>query len=140
MLAIFLLAAAQAATVQSAPATATIELAGLRNTKGWVRVCMTREPSHFPKCSSDPAALSQTVPATAPTAVFAKVPPGDYAVSVFHDENGNRKLDTMVAIPREGFGFSRNPKLRFGPPRFKAVVVHIGPGSDHVPIRMQYLL
>ena len=45
---------------------------------------------------------------------------GDYAVSVIHDENNNAKLDTFAGIPREGFGFSRNPAIRFGPPKFSA--------------------
>ena len=37
--------------------------------------------------------------------------------SLLHDENENSKLDTMLKIPKEGFGFSRNPAIRMGPPK-----------------------
>jgi len=41
---------------------------------------------------------------------------GKYAVSVFHDENSNGKLDTnFLGIPREGVGASNNAKGHFGP-------------------------
>ena len=47
------------------------------------------------------------------------LPMGQYAVAVFHDANSNKKLDTnMIGIPKEGFGFSNNPKSSFGPPGF----------------------
>ena len=44
---------------------------------------------------------------------------GEYAVSVIHDENDNDKLDTnFLGIPKEGVGFSNNPRLYFGAPSF----------------------
>ena len=44
---------------------------------------------------------------------------GEYALSIFHDENSNHKLDTtFIGIPKEGFGFSQNPYVFFGPPSF----------------------
>lgn len=43
---------------------------------------------------------------------FKDLPPGDYAVMVMHDENGNGKLDTnMIGMPVEGYGFSNNPRV-----------------------------
>lgn len=52
--------------------------------------------------------------------IIKDLPPGDYALSVFHDENKNGKLDTnFLGIPQEGFAFSSNPKIYFGPPHFK---------------------
>ena len=48
---------------------------------------------------------------------FAGLPEGDYAVSVFLDENGNMKLDANVfGVPTELFGFSRNARSALGPP------------------------
>jgi uncharacterized protein (DUF2141 family) len=68
------------------------------------------------------------------------VPPGDYALLVLHDENGNNKVDTMLGIPREGVGFSRNPRLMFGPPRFEAVRIHIPAGASETDVKLQYFL
>jgi uncharacterized protein (DUF2141 family) len=43
-----------------------------------------------------------------------------YSFRFFHDENENEDIDTnWLGIPREGFGFSNNPKMLFGPPKFK---------------------
>jgi uncharacterized protein (DUF2141 family) len=48
-----------------------------------------------------------------------ELPPGTYAVAVFHDANGNGKLDTnFLGIPKEPTGASRDPKPRMGPPKF----------------------
>ncbi|GMN10286.1 hypothetical protein MTsPCn9_12990 [Croceitalea sp. MTPC9] len=48
------------------------------------------------------------------------LPEGEYALAIFHDENGNNKLDTnWLGIPKEKVAFS-NAKMRtFGPPAFK---------------------
>jgi len=44
-----------------------------------------------------------------------------YAVSVFHDENYNGKLDTnLLGIPREGVGASNDARGNFRPPKFGA--------------------
>ncbi|MCV9385572.1 DUF2141 domain-containing protein [Reichenbachiella ulvae] len=52
--------------------------------------------------------------------VFSGVAQGKYAVSVFHDENDNEELDTMVfGIPSEPFGFSNDATGSFGPPTFE---------------------
>ena len=52
--------------------------------------------------------------------VFQSIPAGRYAVSIFQDINGNRKLDTsFFGKPREPFGFSNNAVGRLGPPSFK---------------------
>lgn len=48
-----------------------------------------------------------------------KLPQGKYAISIFHDVNGNDELNTnFIGIPKEPYGFSNNPKIRFGPPAF----------------------
>ena len=52
--------------------------------------------------------------------VFDSIPNGTYAISTFHDENSNGKMDTgMFGIPEEGYGFSNNARGMFGPAKFK---------------------
>lgn len=47
------------------------------------------------------------------------LPSGEYAVAIFHDENGNKKLDTnFMGIPKETVAFSKGKMKMFGPPRF----------------------
>jgi uncharacterized protein (DUF2141 family) len=48
-----------------------------------------------------------------------EVPFGEYAVSVYHDENDNNKMDTYMGfIPKEPYGFSNNARGKFGPPSY----------------------
>ncbi len=64
---------------------------------------------------------------------------GTYAVSLIHDENGNGKLDTALGMPREGFGFSRNPAISFGPPKFKSASFAVN-GASAQTVKMKYML
>lgn len=122
--------------------TADIEISieKLRNRKGVLHLCLTREPAHFPDCKSDPRAVTRTAPATTGPIRIAGLAPGGYALAIFHDENRNRKLDMLIGIPREGFGFSRNPVVRFGAPKFRQVRIDLRAGFTRETVRMQYLL
>jgi len=111
----------------------------LRNTRGMLRLCVTSDRRYFPDCSDDPAAISRSVAATERGATF-NLPAGRYAVSLIHDENGNGKLDTTLGIPREGFAFSRNPAIRFGPPRYDEVSFPVGEARTGQTLRVKYLL
>jgi uncharacterized protein (DUF2141 family) len=62
---------------------------------------------------------------------FLQLPPGDYAVLVFHDENDNGVLDKgAFGIPTEGYGFSNNAEGFFSAPSWHAAGVTIGTTDD----------
>jgi uncharacterized protein (DUF2141 family) len=117
-----------------------VRLEKLRNERGSLHLCLTRNPAHFPDCGRDPDALKRSVPADIATIRFTGILPGNYALAVLHDENRNGRLDTLVGIPREGFGFSRSPVVLLGPPRFHQVRFGIVQGFTLQTVRMQYLL
>jgi uncharacterized protein (DUF2141 family) len=71
---------------------------------------------------------------------FAAVPPGDYVLAVIHDENGNAKVDTFLGIPREGVGFSRNPPMKMGPPKYEAARFHVASGANEMDVTLKYFL
>lgn len=118
-----------------------VRLEGVRSAKGLLRVCLTRDPALFLKCNRDPAAYKQSIPAAATARLlFADVTPGDYALVVLHDENSNGKADRMLGIPREGVGFSNNPVIRTGPPKFAQALFHVGAERVNETIRLKYFL
>lgn len=117
-----------------------IEITHLRSTKGLIRMCLTTVPKNFPDCRNVAQAVTRSVPASEKTFTITGVPHGDYAMGVIHDENSNAKLDTFAGIPREGFGFSRNPVIRFGAPSFSAARFTLSGDSDRQEIRMKYML
>ncbi|MBB6427925.1 DUF2141 domain-containing protein [Sphingopyxis sp. JAI128] len=127
----------------SAPTTApTVDLSitGLRSTKGQVLVCLTTNRKAFPDCSKDAGSVRMAVKA-AEAGNFAVHAPatGTYAIAVVHDENGNNKMDTAIFLPKEGFGFSRNPTITVGPPSFKSASFAVT-GDVHQSIKMKYML
>ena len=118
-----------------------IEIAKLRNAKGKVHACLTQDPAYFPNCKADAHALRLSVPAAEASELrFSGLASGTYALSNIHDENGNGKLDTFVRIPREGYGFSGNPPMRFGPPKFDEAKFELASGQNSQSIRVRYLL
>lgn len=135
------LALGAATLIGAAPVTRLdIAVDHLRSTKGMVRICLTADPANFPNCVDDADALTRSVPATTRAISFPGLPRRGYAVAVIHDENGNAKLDTFAGIPREGFGFSRNPAIRFGPPRFSAARFMLTGDAELQQVRMRYML
>jgi uncharacterized protein (DUF2141 family) len=118
-----------------------VRVTELRNTKGVVRACLTRNPASFPDCSGDAQAMKVSVPAArAGEIIFGDLPTGTYALSVIHDENGNGKLDTFAKVPREGYGFSGNPPLLFRAPRFAETDFALAAGVNRQVVRLRYLL
>ena len=54
------------------------------------------------------------------TVEIRDLPAGTYALSYFHDENSNGKLDMKSwGPPAEGYGYSNNARGFFGPAKFK---------------------
>ena len=111
----------------------------LRNTRGIVRLCLSRNPAHYPDCSGDPQARRVNVRANSGSFRFDNLPQGTYAMTALQDENGNGKLDTFLGIPREGFAFSNNPRVGFGPPAFEKVRFSIGPARALVRLQFKYI-
>ncbi len=50
------------------------------------------------------------------TTEFEDLPYGEYAIKIFHDENGNEELDIGWMGPEERYGFSNDARAMIGPP------------------------
>ena len=130
-------------TVRAAgDASLTVRVIGARNAKGAIRAALFRDAKGFPNNASeavqtqaaaiDPQTLSANI-------VFTNLPEGIYAVSVFHDENMNQKLDkNFMGIPKEGYGASNNPKKKMGPPSFEETKFQLGGTLQLLEIKLMY--
>ena len=118
--------------VESPPASIIhVEITGLRNDRGKVLCALYSSPEGFPKDSEKATArVSSAIAQGHAVCEFPGVTPGTYAVSVFHDENSNGKLDTnFMESPEKEWGHRTTPKVisglrNFTTPRsiFRAVV------------------
>lgn len=122
------------------PQALSIGVEGLRSAKGNILICVARQPRYFPDCSRDPDQRHFTVPATTAVIPLGSLAPGDYAIAIIHDENGNGKLDTFAGIPREGVGFSRNPAISFGAPSFRSAQFSVNGSAVRQNVKVKYFL
>jgi len=66
------------------------------------------------------------------------LPFGEYAVKVYHDENGNNELDTRIfGIPIERYGFSNNARGTFGPPEYEDVLFKLDSLKKEITITIE---
>ena len=66
------------------------------------------------------------------------LPCGEYAVTLFVDFNGNKKLDkNFLGIPKEQYGFSNNVMGKMSPPTFdQAKFVITGATTQNIKLRI----
>ncbi len=70
------------------------------------------------------------------TVVFTDVPPGTYAISLFHDKNGNKTMDFEAnGMPKESYGVSNN-NMSMGPPQWSDAKFEVGTSPIKMEIRL----
>ena len=118
-----------------------VVISGLHSDRGQVVCSLYSSAEGFPKDAAKALARTQSrISSRQATCEFKNLSPGTYAVSVFHDENSNGKLDTkLLGIPREGVGASNDAKGRFGPPKFSAAAFQFTGGNKELTIKIVYL-
>ncbi|MEM9649556.1 MAG: DUF2141 domain-containing protein, partial [Bacteroidota bacterium] len=62
---------------------------------------------------------------------------GDYAISVYHDENNNGKLDKYLGFyPKEVYGCSNQARGNYGPPKWKDAKFTINQNTNKQIIKL----
>ena len=119
-----------------------VRVTGFRSERGQVYVALWRSEKSFPGTppKGSPTATLKIVKGVAET-TFRNVAPGVFAISVFHDEDGDTELKkNFIGIPKEGIGISRDARGRFGPPAWEDAKLMLEPGElKQVKITMLYL-
>lgn len=120
-------------------ANLTLVISELRNQEGEVCVALFDNKDGFPK-DEDKAIQNQCFAITQqPMSVSFDIPYGSYAVSMLHDENQDGELNTnLVGIPKEGIGFSNDPRIIKGTPSFEKTCFEFSPDNDEIAITMKY--
>ncbi len=120
----------------------TVEIAGLSETKGQVCLSLFSSGRGFPD-SKDDAVNTQCVKITDKLleVTFDNLQPQTYAVAVFWDNNEDGELNrNFLGIPTEKFGFSSNPVIRTGPPKFGESAVVVVGKNTRISIQLRSLL
>ena len=117
----------------------SVNVTGLRSGDGDVRFALYATPETFPEKESRFAGAVVKAKAKGVQAAFPDLPPGTYAVAVYHDENGNGRFDRgFLGIPLEGYAFSKGASAFLGPPDFAEAAITVGRGVTEITIGMNY--
>lgn len=126
----------------SGPGRIDVTITGVSAAPGLVGCALFASKTGFPLESKKHAMSTVRVPASGGVAScsFENVPPGDYAVAVVHDTNGNEQADTnLLGMPTEGVGVSNNAIPRLSPPSFEACRFAVAAGQPtRLAITMKY--
>jgi len=138
--------AATAGPVTASPGTSRVEavaegelsvdIIGLKSTEGQVRVALF---------DSEQAFLHKPFKAGIVAIEQSRghwqvngLPPGSYALAVYHDRNSNGKLDSnLLGIPLEPCGFSNNARGVLGPPSFGDARFQVAGPSTRIAVRLE---
>ena len=118
-----------------------VEVTGFRNDKGQLGCSLWAGPAGFPRDDSHIFRhVWAPIKGRRGECAFAGVPAGEYAVTLFHDENKNGKFDSnFIGYPLEGYGFSNNVAPQFKAPSFDETKFHYdGSGTKQIPVQMIY--
>lgn len=121
----------------SAASAATVELMveNVKSTEGALMVAVYGSADDFRKKAVREVKVESISPAT--KIGLTDLPPGDYAIALFQDRNGNAKVDSnLFGIPTEPYGFSNNPKNLMAPPTWDQTRFSVGTETVRVPVRL----
>lgn len=110
-----------------------------KSNKGTIQVLIFNSEVGFP---SEPkrAFLALVLPISnlSSRKIIENLPPGEYAISVFHDEDGDGQMKkNSLGIPLDRFGFSNNPTLYFGPPSFAKCAISVKNTTQKIEIKLR---
>lgn len=119
--------------------TISVPVTGLRNNVGEVRCGLFNSAATFPKDGQEFQGVAAPIVNQQATCTFTNVPPGTYAVALFHAAPGQTVMRKgMFGQPLDGYGFSRNAPIGMGPPAFSAAAYAYSGGAVTFPVTITY--
>ncbi|MSO75252.1 MAG: DUF2141 domain-containing protein [Alphaproteobacteria bacterium] len=104
----------------------TVTIRHLRSTQGVVSVALYNSAYGFLEDGAEVRSADVWPTGDETPVVFKDLPPGEYAIAAFHNENASGEFDTnFLGMPEEGYGFSNGAKAFLGPPAFNEAAVPV---------------
>lgn len=112
-----------------------VTVENIKKVKGSILIAIYNHEDHF--LSKEVMGEGKVVESDVIKFSFNGMEVGTYAISLFHDENDNGKLDAnFIGIPSEPYAFSNNAKGMFGPPSFEQCKFEVKEGAQEIVISL----
>ena len=99
--------------------TLKVVIGGMKSEKGDIKIALFNSKESFEGKAPAFRSVRVEIKQGLCECEFSGIPFGVYALSAYHDENGNGKLDkNAMGQPKERYGFSNNARGTFGPPAY----------------------
>jgi len=119
--------------------TLILHVSNLKNDNGEVRIALARSKEELDFKKLPLKLVRAEIRDRKAEWAFVDLPFGEYAIKLYHDENGNEVFDrNFLGIPKEGYGFSNNAKGRFGPPAYDQVKFTFNEFQAEMTIKVIY--
>jgi uncharacterized protein (DUF2141 family) len=114
----------------AAPTTLTVTVSNIQSLSGSLQIGVFRSEAGWDGNEAINGAVV-TVDEATETATIHGLAPGDYALKMYHDVNGDGAMGTnLMGIPTEPFAFSNNAVGRFGPASWDAAMFTVSTGEN----------
>lgn len=104
-------------TAQESEHIIKVTITNIASNNGTIQVGLYNNQNNFLHKTFTSTSINAKVGST--QVVFKNIPKGEYAISLYHDVDNNKELNTMLGIPTEPYGTSNNAKGIFGPPKWE---------------------
>jgi len=119
--------------------TLVVRVDGFADDQGAAGIAVWNGAAGFPE-GIEHALATTYVPIVggAAQARFGPLPDGTYAVTVYHDRDGDQRFDkNWLGMPREAWGVSNNVRPRLRAPRFDEASLEFQAGERDVTIHVK---
>ena len=116
-----------------------IHIDHVQENRGTVFVAIHRAETSYLDKNDNNAFRVAKAPAEQPgvTLTFPQLPPGQYAVKVFHDLNGDGVLNrSLFGAPTEPYGISNNVRAHSSLPAFSSALVEVPAAGTEISITL----
>lgn len=109
----------------------TVTINNIKSIEGTIEIGLFDKDGKFLEEGEAYKSISVEVNSSSESVVIKNLPKGVYAISLYHDKNGNGKCDrNFFGIPKEPYGFSNNFKPKLSAPSFENCAFNLTSGQS----------
>ena len=116
LLLLMIIACIKTSKAQESAHTVKVIISNITSNDGYIRVGLYNTASNFLTKTYKPTRIKAKTGSV--EVYFINIPAGEYAISLYHDIDDNKRLNTLFKIPTEPYATSNNAKGIFGPPKW----------------------